>query len=184
METRSSARAGRNAYFMMFDTSMSRSEDDPIDSKQVMRERVERLEVESEKVNGELNVCRKELKGKCREIILLKKKLANLEKQTKDLECYRKLVKRKSHEIEEKNISIKDLLKEIEESRLEKESIVEGYKKNNQDLLMKLQEAERSNFVLRCNYDDIFERLEGPKTGKERTNTMNELETSETHCRG
>jgi archaellum component FlaC len=165
METRSSARAERNGYITMFDTSMSRADDGSVDARQVMRERVERLEEEGERVNGELNVCRRELKERCKEVALLKKKITLLEKQTKDLDAYKKLNKMKSQEIEQKNISISELLKEIESSGREREALVESFKKGNHDLLEKLREAENSNSILRRNFDDLFERLEGQRDG-------------------
>jgi archaellum component FlaC len=172
METRSSARAERNGYITMFDTSMSRADDSSVDTNQVMRERVERLEGEGERVNGELNLCKKELKDKCREIALLKKRIALLEKQTNDLDAYKKLNKIKSQEIEQKNISISELLKEIESSGREREALVEGFKRSNNVLLQKLREAEKSNLVLRNNFDDLFERVEGQKDCETERNSV------------
>lgn len=145
----------------MFDSSIECLEDNQTDPKQVMREKIEKLEAEGDRVRGELGVCQKQLKDKCREISVLKRKMTVLEKQTKDIEAYKRLNRKMTGGADDGRIKLDDLLKEIESLRRERETTMEQYVRNNEVIMKKLQESESANRILRSNFDDAVERLEG-----------------------
>jgi hypothetical protein len=84
-----------------------------------------------------------------------------LERQARGLDSCKRLNKRKSLDSGTGNFN--DLLKEVELLKAERETVLQEYKENNDRMLTKLREAEMSNLILRSNFDDLNERLQGYK---------------------
>jgi hypothetical protein len=145
-----------NLYITMFDSSQV----DDVCEETPTFDGDEIVNCEYERVNDELQKCKKVLAARNSEIKMLLLQISNLENQKTELNILKDRNITMQAEMNDKQSKLNDLKELIERNKLTHRMELDMFIENENIILRKLNDATKLNENLKKSYDDIHKKLE------------------------